>query len=73
MGAEKDFARFISNTEYDSLPLETIKVVKNVLLNIMGTIVAGSTREGCQALVDQVGEWGGKEEATILILSLIHI
>ena len=67
MEAEKDLARFISNTEFASLPKETIKVIKNVLLNIMGTIVAGSTREGCQALVDQVGEWGGKEEATILI------
>jgi len=33
----------------------------------LGTIIGGSTTEGCETLVHQVREWGGKEEATILI------
>jgi 2-methylcitrate dehydratase PrpD len=38
-----------------------------MILTEMGTIIAGATEEGCQALVDLIKEWGGKKEATILI------
>jgi len=36
-------------------------------LNIFGTTIAGAMAEGCKALVNQIKEWGGKEEATILL------
>jgi 2-methylcitrate dehydratase PrpD len=38
-----------------------------MLLTIIGTTIAGATLEGCQALRDQIKEWGGKEEATLLL------
>jgi len=67
MEAEKRLSQFVSDTRYDALPKGALQATKNVLLNICGTVVAGSTREGCQSVVDQVREWGGKSEATILV------
>jgi len=67
METEKTLAQFISDTEFADLPREPLDVMKNVVLNIVGTTIAGSTREGCEAVVNRVKEWGGKEEATILI------
>ncbi|MBW1802385.1 MAG: MmgE/PrpD family protein [Deltaproteobacteria bacterium] len=67
MEAEKKLSQFVTDTRYDSLPRDAVQEIKNVVLNICGTVVAGSTREGCRSLVDQVRDWGGKEEATILI------
>jgi len=67
MQTEKKLTQFISDTQFADLPQETIDAIKNVVLNIVGTTAAGATREGCEAVVKQVKDWGGKEEATILI------
>mgnify|MGYP001040350427 CR=1 FL=1 len=67
METEKRLAHYISDTKYEDLPQESIDIIKNVILTVLGTIIAGSTAEGCETLVHQVREWGGKEEATILI------
>ena len=34
---------------------------------VLGTTIAGANAEGCEALVRQVRQWGGRKEATILI------
>jgi 2-methylcitrate dehydratase PrpD len=67
MELEKKIARFVSDTKFEDLPKEPINVAKNVVLTILGTTIVGATAEGCEAIVNQVKEWGGKEEATILI------
>jgi len=67
MEIEKRFTQFLSETEFDDLPKEPVDMIKNVILTVMGAIIAGATCEGCGAVVNQVKEWGGKEEATILI------
>lgn len=67
MELEKTLAQYISETKFDDLPKEPVDVIKNVVLTIIGTTIAGATEEGCKALVNQVKEWGGKKEATILI------
>ncbi len=67
MEAEKRLAGFISETKYTDLPHEAIESVKNVMLNFIGTTFAGSTQEGCEALVKQVKNWGGRPESTILV------
>lgn len=64
--AEK-LSYFVSNAKYEDLPKESIDIIKNVILTVLGTIIGGSTAEGCETLVRQVKEWGGKEEATLLI------
>ena len=67
MQAEKQLARYISAIEYKDLPEKVIRSIKNIILNITGTTVAGSNREGCKAIVDVARKWGGVEEATVLI------
>jgi len=67
METERKLAQFVSDTEFADLPQEPLYVIKNVVLTTLGTTMAGATREGCEAVVNQVKEWGGKEEATILI------
>jgi 2-methylcitrate dehydratase PrpD len=67
MNAERKLTEFISDTEFTDLPQDSIDAMKNVVLNIAGTTIAGSNLEGCEAILKQVREWGGREEATILI------
>lgn len=67
MELEKRLAQYVSETRFDDLPPEPIDIAKDIVLTVLGTTIAGATAEGCEALVDQVKEWGGKEEATILI------
>jgi 2-methylcitrate dehydratase PrpD len=67
MELEKTLAEYVSKTKFEDLPKEPIDTIKRVILTIMGTTIAGATAEGCQAVVNQVKDWGGKGEATILI------
>ncbi len=67
MEIERILAQFASETPYEDLPKETLEIIKNVILTVLGTTVAGATAEGCETLVNQAKEWGGKKEATILI------
>src|SRR4030042_470817 len=67
METEKRLAEYVSETKFDDLPKEPVDTIKNVLLTILGTTIAGATAEGCETLIHQVKEWGGRKEATILI------
>jgi 2-methylcitrate dehydratase PrpD len=67
MELEKKLVQYVVETGFDDLPKEAIDIIKNVVLTVLGTTIAGATAEGCEALVNQAKEWGGKEEATILI------
>ena len=67
MQVEKKLAEYVSETGFNDLPQEPVDIAKKVVLTVLGTTIAGATAEGCEALVDQVKEWGGREEATILI------
>ncbi|MBI4206145.1 MAG: MmgE/PrpD family protein [Betaproteobacteria bacterium] len=67
METEKKLAEYVSQTRFEDLPRQSVQIIKNVLLTVLGTTIAGASADGCQALVDQVREWGGKGEASILV------
>jgi 2-methylcitrate dehydratase PrpD len=67
METERKLAEYLCEAKFDDLPVEPVDTIKNVILTVLGTTIAGATAEGCEALVNQVKEWGGKKEATILI------
>jgi len=67
MEAERELARYVVEAEYGDLPEESVDIMRNVILTVLGTTVAGATAGGCEAIVTQVKEWGGIEEATILV------
>jgi len=67
MEIERKLVEYIVETPFAMLPDEVIGTAKNVVRTVLGTTVAGAKEEGCETLSTQVKEWGGKEEATILI------
>jgi len=67
MELEKELVAYIVNARLEDFPQQDVNIAKDMVLTEMGAVVAGATAEGCQTLVDLVKEWGGKEEATILV------
>src|SRR3989304_1573960 len=67
METEKKLAQYVSETPYHDFPGEPVEIARNVVLTVLGTTIAGAAAEGCESLVNQVKEWGGRKEATILI------
>ncbi|HLS97926.1 MAG TPA: MmgE/PrpD family protein [Porticoccaceae bacterium] len=67
MTPERTLAHWLVNTRYQDLPQPVVAQMKLLVKTIIGTTVAGATAEGCLAVVEQVRDWGGKGEATVLI------
>jgi 2-methylcitrate dehydratase PrpD len=67
MDIERTLVECILDTRFDDLSEQAIEMGKNLLLTVLGTMIGGATAEGCEAVVEQVIEWGGRKEATILI------
>ncbi len=67
MELERKFVDFMIEGKFEKLPADTIGMIKNVVLNVLGAIISGATSPGCDVAANQVREWGGKPEATVLI------
>jgi 2-methylcitrate dehydratase PrpD len=67
MESERLVARYVTDTAYEELPEEPVTIAREVMLTVLGTTIAGANAEGCEALVRQVRQWGGRKEATILM------
>lgn len=67
METEKKLAEYVFGTDFGDIPREPLGVVKNMILTVLGTTIAGAKAEGCEELVDLYKGLGGTEEATILI------
>jgi len=53
--------------EYSNLSEETIDTTKRFILDTIGVIISGSSATGVKELVEQIMDWGGKKESTILL------
>lgn len=67
METEKRLAGFVAETKFADLPQEAVNSIKHVVLNLCGATVAGAAEDGCEAIINQVKGWGGKEESSILV------
>lgn len=67
MVLEKQFVDFILDGRLEDIPQEPVGVIKDMIMNNLGAIVGGATSEGCGTVLNMAKEWGGKEEATVLI------
>lgn len=70
MDAIFDLAQNIVNTRYEDLSREVIDIAKKFIIDTIGVGIAGSAAAGNQAIMDLVGEWGGKEESTVMVYGL---
>lgn len=67
MEAERKVVEYVCRTAFEDLPSETLEVIKNQVLAVLGTTIAGAYTEGCEAVVGMARDFGGKEEASILV------
>lgn len=60
-------AGFAANLRFEDLPAPLVQVLKRVVLDVVGTTLAGSTLgSGCREFAAVVLEAGGRPEATVL-------
>lgn len=64
---EKEFVDFLGDTSFQRIPGDALGVVKNVILNDLGATLGGATSDGCDTVLKMVRDWGGKQEATVLV------
>ena len=57
----------ILDTRFENFDQATLDNAKSRIIDVVGCLIAGANAAGNPALIDLVKEWGGKEEATILI------
>lgn len=67
MNSEQGIARFVCQTDFSDIPAEVLQTVRDELLGVLGTTVAGASAQGCETVVEVARELGGKPEASILI------
>ena len=51
METEKKIVEYICSSKFEDLPPEPLSVVKNMVLTVLGTTIAGASAEGCEPLV----------------------
>ena len=66
MEVERKLIKYICESNFGDIPPQPLNVVKNMVLTVLGTTIAGARAEGCEQLVDLYRELGGTAEATIL-------
>lgn len=57
--------RYAENVTFDVLPQRVVEITKRFILDTLAVMVAGTRAPGCQEVLDQLREWGGKPEATV--------
>jgi len=67
METEKRVVDYVLNARFEDIPEKPLSLMKDIILNALGAIMAGATVPGCPEAVKQCKEWGGKKEGTILI------
>jgi 2-methylcitrate dehydratase PrpD len=61
------FAAYAANVRYERLPSGVVEVLKRIVLDTLGTTLAGGTLgSGCRELVEVVRDAGGAPESTML-------
>ena len=66
MDAAYAIAKNLATVKYNDIPRDIVEVTKKQILDILGVTLGGSSRSGVKELAELIGEWGGKEESTVL-------
>jgi aconitate decarboxylase len=59
-------AQYIVSQEFADLPPVVVEMVKRLILDAFAATIGGVPAPWCRALAEQVREWGGREESTLL-------
>ncbi len=67
MHIERTLVDYLADSSFDKFPTIVVDTAKAMILGVLGATIAGARAEGCDVVAEQVRQWGGREEATILI------
>lgn len=67
MSPEEQLADFVVTVKPTDISEDASRVVRNTILTVLGTVIAGATEDGCPQLRRLLVERGGKAEATTLV------
>lgn len=67
MEIEKKLVRNLIKNKYEDLPEAVVQMAKMTILDTLGALIGGAGAEGCLPLVNQLKEWAGAQESTIMI------
>ena len=67
MIAEQMIVEFVRGVRLTDIPSTAVEVIRNQVLAVLGTTIAGACEEGCETVVTMAKELEGKPEASILI------
>ncbi|KAL4808100.1 hypothetical protein BDV18DRAFT_158215 [Aspergillus unguis] len=59
--------QWIVNTPYESIPAEVVELAKQAIFDTLAVMIAGSAWQVCPQIVEQMIEWGGAPQSSILI------
>ncbi|OGO08085.1 MAG: hypothetical protein A2Y92_03165 [Chloroflexi bacterium RBG_13_57_8] len=63
----EELARNVVETDFAAFDRDVVARAKNRVIDIVGCAIGGANASGCAELRALVREWGGKEQATVLI------
>src|SRR4030042_6757984 len=63
----EELARNVVETDFAAFDRDVVARAKNRFIDIVGCAIGGANASGCAELRALVREWGGKEQATVLI------
>ncbi|MBN1177170.1 MAG: MmgE/PrpD family protein [Dehalococcoidales bacterium] len=66
MDAAYALAKNLATVKYGDIPPDVVEITRKQVLDILGVALGGSSRPGVRELAEIIGEWGGKEESTVL-------
>ena len=67
VGLTKILAELALHTTTDDIPAKTYVAAKKMVLDTIGVTIAGHNAGGIPEVIEQMRDWGGKPEATLLI------
>lgn len=62
-----DLAENTAKITYDAIPKDVAEITKKFILDTFATTLVGSSAPGCRDVIEQMRDWGGKEESTLLV------
>lgn len=61
------FARHLTHTPYEALPVEAVEAAKKDILDTLGTAIAGSSAAGGREVTQLAADWGGVAQSTVWV------
>ncbi len=65
MDAIRYLVEYVFDTEFEDLPQAVVLSTKRSIIDTLAAMLGGTTAEGCQEIINQIQQWGGKEESTL--------